>query len=70
MRFHKEERMTLPREAILVDTPWGNIMAKKVETPRGTVIYPEYEACRKVAEENKIPLARVYQAVSYYRVVS
>ena len=64
LRFHKEERMTLPRESILVDTPWGEIVAKKVETPRGTVIYPEYEACRKVADEKKIPLARVYQAVS------
>jgi uncharacterized protein (TIGR00299 family) protein len=64
LRFRKEERMTLAREAVLVATPWGEIMAKKVQTPRGTVIYPEYEACRKVAEEKNIPLARVYQAVS------
>ncbi len=67
LRFRNEERMTLPREAILVDTPWGNIVAKKVETPRGTVIYPEYEACRKVAQEQDIPLAQVYQAVSSKR---
>ena len=64
LRFRKEERMTLAREAVLIATPWGEIMAKKVQTPKGTVIYPEYEACRRVAEEQNIPLARVYQAVS------
>lgn len=64
LRFRKEERMTLAREAVLVSTPWGEIVAKKVHTPKGTVIYPEYEACRKVAEANHIPLARVYHAVS------
>lgn len=64
LRFRKEERMTLAREAVLVSTPWGELVAKKVCTPKGTVIYPEYEACRKVAETYHIPLARVYQAVS------
>ncbi len=64
LRFRKEERMTLAREAITVSTPWGKIVAKKVQTPRGTVIYPEYNACRKIAESNQIPLSRVYLTVS------
>lgn len=64
LRFRKEERMTLEREAVLVSTPWGEIVAKKVQTPKGTVIYPEYEACIKIAKKEQIPLARVYQAVS------
>ncbi len=64
LRFRREERMTLEREAVMIPTPWGKIMAKKVETPKGSVIYPEYEACRKVAEKNQIPLSQVYQAVS------
>ena len=64
LRFHKQERVTLEREAVHVSTPWGKIVAKKVQTPKGSVIYPEYEACRKVAEENNIPLARVYEAVA------
>ncbi|HIP83190.1 MAG TPA: nickel pincer cofactor biosynthesis protein LarC, partial [Desulfocapsa sulfexigens] len=64
LRYRKEERMTLQREAITISTPWGEIVAKQVQTPKGTVIYPEYEACRKVAEEQKIPLAQVYHAVS------
>jgi uncharacterized protein (TIGR00299 family) protein len=64
VRFRKEERITLAREAVMVSTPWGEIVAKKVQTPKGMVIYPEYESCRKVAETNKIPLARVYQSVA------
>ena len=64
LRFRKEERITLEREAVLVSTPWGEIVAKKVQTPKGTVIYPEYEACIKIAKEHQIPLAQVYQAVS------
>ena len=64
LRYRKEERMTLQRETITISTPWGEIVAKQVQTPKGTVIYPEYEACRKVAEEQKIPLAQVYHAVS------
>ncbi len=64
VRFHREERMTLAREAIMVSSPWGDILAKKVLGPQGEVIYPEYEACRKIAEAHKIPLAMVYRAVS------
>lgn len=68
LRFRKEERMTLAREAVMVSTPWGEIVAKKVRTPKGTVIYPEYDACRKLAETNHIPLARVYHAVSNAKI--
>jgi pyridinium-3,5-bisthiocarboxylic acid mononucleotide nickel chelatase len=64
LRFRREERMTLEREAVMILTPWGKIAAKKVQTPKGAVISPEYEACKKVAETHNIPLFRVYQAVS------
>ena len=66
VRFHNEERMILAREAVMVTTPWGEIVAKKVQTPKGSVIYPEYEACKEVAEANQIPLAHVYQVVNSY----
>ena len=32
-------------------------------TPAGPVIYPEYEACREIAESAQIPLQQVYRAV-------
>ncbi len=64
LRFRQEKRMTLAREKIMVSTPWGEVAAKKVHAPKGTVIYPEYEACRKIAEKHRIPLARIYCVIS------
>jgi uncharacterized protein (DUF111 family) len=63
LRFRKEARRTLPRQKVLVTTAWGNIAAKKVHSPTGTVIYPEYEACREIARRHKVPLQEVYNAV-------
>lgn len=64
LRFRTEQRLTLEREQVLVDTPWGRIAAKKVQTPAGTMIYPEYEACKKIAESAQIPLQQVYRTVT------
>ncbi len=63
LRFHTEDRMTLPRRSISVQTPWGAVRAKKVHTPQDERITPEYEDCRRLALENKIPLQTVYDAV-------
>ncbi len=60
LRFHRQLRQTLPRRAIAVETPWGMIEGKEIETPTGTVITPEYEACRKLAKEKKISLKTIY----------
>jgi len=64
LRFRTESRLTLQREQVLVDTPWGEIVAKKVHTPAGPRIYPEYEACRQIAESAQVPLQAVYNAVT------
>jgi uncharacterized protein (TIGR00299 family) protein len=64
LRFRREQRMTLPRETGTVDTDWGPVQVKRVETPAGHVLYPEYEDCRRVALENKVPLKDIYAAVS------
>jgi uncharacterized protein (TIGR00299 family) protein len=63
LRFREESRLTLKREQVELETPWGKIMAKKVQTPTGTVIYPEYEECRKIAEAAGAPLQQVYRSV-------
>jgi len=64
LRFRTEARLTLKREQVTVKTPWGEIKAKKVDTPAGPRIYPEYEACRQIAESARIPLQEVYNAVT------
>ncbi len=68
LRFHTENRVTLPRETGSVNTRLGNIRVKKVESPAGPVLYPEYEECRRLAETTKKPLGEVYAAVDRYAV--
>ena len=63
LRFRSEERLTLAREQIRVSTPWGPIKAKRVMTPTGPRIYPEYEECRRMANEQQVPLPEIYRAV-------
>jgi uncharacterized protein (TIGR00299 family) protein len=63
LRFRREQRITLPRKKITVQTQYGEITAKKVETPQGSRIYPEYEDCRKTADRLHIPLMDVYNEI-------
>ncbi len=63
LRFRREERQTLPRQIITVTTRWGKIKAKKVLTPTGWVVHPEYEECHKVALRYDVPLSEVYNEV-------
>lgn len=63
LRFHREGRWTLPRETGSVVTSLGPVAVKKVQTPAGDVLYPEYEDCRRLALEKKIPLQQVYREV-------
>lgn len=62
LRFHRQQRMTLPRRTVNLETPWGKIAAKETLTSAGPVITPEYEACRKLTEEHNISLQSVYRA--------
>ncbi len=63
LRFRREQRLTLPREEVVLGTKFGDIKAKKVTTLKGDRIYPEYEACRAVADRLDIPIMDVYAAV-------
>ena len=63
LRFRSEQRWTLPRKTVQIETQWGHIRAKQVETPGKTVIYPEYEECHRIAADQNIPLHDVYHEV-------
>jgi len=64
VRFHKVQRGVLHREIVEVPTCFGIMKAKKIVDPTGAVrIVPEYEVCRRVAEEQKMPLRDVYTRV-------
>ena len=62
-------RHKLHREACQVETPWGPIAGKLATGAGGMVRFsPEFEDCRRIAGEHRVPLAEVYAAAgSSYR---
>jgi hypothetical protein len=63
LRFHLQSRWTLPRRTGTVRTALGEVAVKKVTTPAGDVLYPEYEDCRRLALAREVPLSAVYREV-------
>jgi pyridinium-3,5-bisthiocarboxylic acid mononucleotide nickel chelatase len=64
LRFRRESRWTLPRASGTIPTRWGLVKVKKVETPAGARLRPEYEDCRRLAQEQRLPLADIYAEVA------
>jgi uncharacterized protein (TIGR00299 family) protein len=63
VRRREEKRQTLARKWITVTTAWGDVRLK-VASMNGTVTNyaPEYEDCRRIAAERRVPLKSVMQA--------
>ena len=65
VRYHLAWRDTLQRTIATVATGLGEITVKVTTDPDGRKRYaPEYEACRKIALDKKVPLKVVYDAVA------
>jgi pyridinium-3,5-bisthiocarboxylic acid mononucleotide nickel chelatase len=64
LRYRRENRWTLPRETGTVQTLWGPLQVKKVTTPAGPRLRPEYEDCCRLARERGLPLADIYAAAA------
>jgi hypothetical protein len=60
VRTHTAQRRVLPRECVKVKTKFGEVRVK-LSRVNGRVLHaaPEYEDCRKLAEEKNVPLQRV-----------
>jgi uncharacterized protein (DUF111 family) len=64
IRHRYSQRNILKRDKVTVDSQWGKIDAKKIIRPDGnSFIQPEYESCKKIAEEQGIPLREIYNLV-------
>jgi pyridinium-3,5-bisthiocarboxylic acid mononucleotide nickel chelatase len=63
LRWRIENKMALQREFVAVETGWGPVQIKIARLPNGEVANasPEYEDCRKIALERKLPLKLVMQ---------
>jgi hypothetical protein len=56
------DRYSLPRTIREVETPYGKIRVKIAEiSPNLNKISPEFEDCRRAAQEHGIPITQIYQ---------
>ncbi|MFZ5833492.1 MAG: nickel pincer cofactor biosynthesis protein LarC [Planctomycetota bacterium] len=56
------DRQVLPRRSHVVQTQWGPIEGKVAWLDDGTARFaPEFEACRRIADETSLPLRIVYE---------
>jgi uncharacterized protein (TIGR00299 family) protein len=64
LRFHSVERLKLHREIHEVETRWGKVRVKTsgAHGREPTTISPEYDDCRRIAAEHKVPLRVVMEA--------
>jgi uncharacterized protein (TIGR00299 family) protein len=64
LRYREEEKFTLSREIVEVNTEWGRIRIKLGMLEGGEIVNfaPEYEDCRLIAEQHALPLKQVMQA--------
>jgi hypothetical protein len=61
VRFHYTQRRILERSSAEIDSPWGKMKVKKVSRPDGSLDFlPEFEECRRIANEKGIPLRDLY----------
>lgn len=64
VRYHLCDRMILRREPVEVETSLGRVNAKKITTPDGrTRTMPEYDDCKRKAQEHKLPFYQVYERI-------
>lgn len=64
LRWRIENKMSLAREFMEVETEWGKVRMKVARWASGEIAnaQPEYEVCRNLARMNKVPLKQVMQA--------
>ena len=61
VRFRYSQRHTLERSSAEVQSPWGRMKVKRVSGADGASrLLPEYEACRKIAQEKQVSLKEIY----------
>jgi hypothetical protein len=63
LRWRLENKASLQREFVQVDTPWGKVRIKIARWPSGEVAnaQPEYEDCRQLATLHAVPLKQVIE---------
>jgi pyridinium-3,5-bisthiocarboxylic acid mononucleotide nickel chelatase len=61
VRYKIMNRRVLPRTVRMIDTPFGKVRMKEIERDGTVHLVPEFDECRRIAEERNIPLIEVYK---------
>ncbi|MGZ4813676.1 MAG: nickel pincer cofactor biosynthesis protein LarC2, partial [Terriglobales bacterium] len=71
VRQRQEQRNTLARRWVTVATSWGDVRMK-IASMNGTVTNcaPEYEDCRRIASQHRVPLKTVMQEATQAYLLS
>jgi hypothetical protein len=65
IRYYPAYRQVLARDQLTITTSFGEIRVKRIKDPEGnTRLVPEYEVCKEIALQNKIPLRVVYDTIA------
>lgn len=61
--YRNISRVCLQREYRQVETPWGEVRVKLgIKDDKIINIAPEYDQCKKLAEENEVSLKEIYRS--------
>jgi|WetSurMetagenome_2_1015567.scaffolds.fasta_scaffold44212_2 pyridinium-3,5-bisthiocarboxylic acid mononucleotide nickel chelatase len=63
VRIHPVGRRTLPRRAVEVHTSYGPVRAKAVIRDGREMLAPEFEECRRIADERNVPLLEIMRSL-------
>ncbi len=65
-RYFRVHREKIPRQITKIDSPWGKMNVKIVEWKGQQRLLPEFEECRRIAQENEEPLLNIYQQIQSF----
>ncbi len=65
VRMHPVERRKLPREQREIQTSLGTVKAKSVTLDGRERLVPEFEECKRLAAEKRLPLVEIYRILEH-----
>lgn len=66
VRIMEVQRRKLPREQKEIETPFGKVRYKLVSLDNAKRFVPEFEECKRIAEEKNLPLIQVYKILESF----
>ena len=63
VRKHQVKRTVLPRSRETIKTKYGDLVIKVVELDGKKIYRPEYEECKKLADEKNINILEIYRII-------